>query len=75
MFRIIAASLLITLSFPIFAVGAPAPMSRVEFDALMQEISNWGRWGDDDELGTLNLITEAKRQQAAGLVTEGISVT
>ena len=41
------------------------------FDSL----SNWGRWGDDDELGTLNLITEAKRQQAAGLVTEGISVT
>ena len=28
------------------------------FDSL----SNWGRWGDDDELGTLNLISEAKRQ-------------
>ena len=41
------------------------------FDSL----SNWGRWGDDDELGTLNLINDAKRQQAAGLVTEGISVT
>ena len=41
------------------------------FDSL----SNWGRWGDDDELGTLNLITDAKRKQAAGLVSEGITVT
>ena len=38
-------------------------------------LSNWGRWGDDDQLGTVNLITDAKRAQAAALVTEGISVT
>ena len=24
-------------------------------------LSNWGRWGDDDQLGTVNLITDAKR--------------
>ena len=41
----------------------------------MESLSNWGRWGDDDQLGTLNLITDAKRAQAAGLVKEGISVT
>ena len=41
----------------------------------MTSLSNWGRWGDDDELGTLNLITPQKRAQAAGLVREGISVT
>ena len=41
----------------------------------LESLSNWGRWGADDQLGTLNLITEAKRQQAAALVTEGISVT
>ena len=41
------------------------------FDSL----SNWGRWGDDDELGTLNLITDAKRKEAAALVREGVSVT
>ena len=41
----------------------------------MTSLSNWGRWGADDELGTLNLITPAKRAQAAGLVKEGLSVT
>ena len=41
----------------------------------MDTLSNWGRWGDDDQLGTLNLITDAKRAQAAALVKEGISVT
>ncbi|HXG03250.1 MAG TPA: cyclase family protein, partial [Candidatus Binatia bacterium] len=37
--------------------------------------SNWGRWGADDELGTVNLITPAKRRQAARLVEDGVSVT
>ena len=38
-------------------------------------LSNWGRWGADGQLGTLNLITDAKGTQAAGLVKEGISIT
>ena len=33
--------------------------------------SNWGRWGDDDERGTVNLITPAKRARAAALVRTG----
>jgi kynurenine formamidase len=37
--------------------------------------SNAGRWGADDELGTLNLITPEKRRQAAALVVEGVSVS
>ena len=41
----------------------------------MDTLSNWGRWGDDDQLGTVNLITDTKRAQAAALVREGISVT
>ncbi|WP_374113593.1 cyclase family protein [Microbacterium sp. zg.B48] len=36
---------------------------------------NWGRWGEDDVLGTLNFIDEAKRVHAARLVTEGLSVS
>jgi kynurenine formamidase len=40
-----------------------------------ETLSNWGRWGGDDQLGTANLITPAKRVQAAGLVTEGIAVS
>ena len=58
------------------AVGAePATVSGAEFERWMAEISNWGRWGSDDELGTLNLITPAKRTEAAGLVRQGISVS
>ncbi|HTX63934.1 MAG TPA: cyclase family protein [Acidimicrobiales bacterium] len=34
-------------------------------------LSNWGRWGVDDEVGTLNLVTDAKRAQAARLVRLG----
>ena len=61
-------------SVPVHAQQAE-PMSRAEFDALMEEISNWGRWGDDDELGTLNLITDARRVAAAQQVTEGYPVS
>ncbi len=58
-----------------WAVGDPPAMTRVEFDQLMQEISNWGRWGADDQLGTLNLITPAKRRAAASLVKDGVTVS
>jgi len=43
--------------------------------ALFATCSNAGRWGPDDELGTLNLITPATRRRAARLVTEGLSVS
>ncbi len=32
---------------------------------------NWGRWGDDDVLGTLNHLTPAHRAAAAALVRDG----
>jgi kynurenine formamidase len=36
------------------------------FKELAAEVSNWGRWGDDDERGTLNLIdAEAVRRGSA----------
>src|ERR671926_398169 len=38
----------------------------------MQSLSNWGRWGDDDQRGTLNLITPEKTKRALGLVEEGV---
>ena len=40
-----------------------------------RSLSNWGRWGEDDQLGTLNTITPAKRAAAAGLVTSGRAVS
>ncbi len=41
----------------------------------MTSLSNWGRWGGDDQLGCLNLIEPNKRRQAAALVRDGISVS
>lgn len=58
-----------------WAVGEPAKMSKASYDDLMQSISNWGRWGEDDELGTLNTITPEKRTAAAKLVTAGVTVS
>ncbi len=42
---------------------------------MISSLSNWGRWGKDDELGTINLVTPAKRMQAAALVRDGVSVS
>ena len=41
----------------------------------MDTLSNWGRWGEDDERGCLNLITPEKRKEAASLVRDGITVS
>ncbi len=50
-------------------------MTKKDVEKLVKDLSNWGRWGKDDQLGTLNLITPAKRKQAAKLVREGITVS
>tara|TARA_R110002072_G_scaffold56097_4_gene145529 strand:- start:8509 stop:9453 length:945 start_codon:yes stop_codon:yes gene_type:complete len=42
--------------------------------SLWTQVSNWGRWGDDDQKGALNFIDAAKRQQAARLVSEGVAI-
>ncbi len=55
--------------------GAAQSVTAEQFDRWMTDLSNWGRWGDDDELGTLNLITAAKRVQASALVDAGITVS
>ena len=55
------------------AGGAPNPtilpsagrMDDVSYRDLGRELSNWGRWGTDDELGTLNLVTPERRIAAA----------
>ena len=49
--------------------------NEAEFRGAMKELSNWGRWGPDDELGASNLITPAKRKQAAALVKEGLTIS
>ena len=51
------------------------PPTQDEVLGYFDSLSNWGRWGGDDLLGTLNLITPAKRAQAASLVRDGVSVS
>jgi kynurenine formamidase len=50
-------------------------VTEEELIGLFERCSNRGRWGEDDELGTLNHITEAKRRQAVGLVRHGRAVS
>ena len=52
-----------------------APRNAAEFDALFQSVKNWGRWGADDQLGAANLVTDAKRREAAALVKTGLTVS
>jgi len=52
-----------------------ANLTAADIDRMMLEVSNWGRWGKDDQRGTINLITAAKRKEAAALVKSGISVS
>lgn len=50
-------------------------VTEAEYERWKTELTNWGRWGQDDQIGALNLITPAKRRQAAALVKEGFSVS
>src|ERR1700704_3287005 len=50
-------------------------MTKADVERQIEELSNWGRWGKEDQLGALNLITPEKRVQAARLVKKGVSVS
>ena len=50
-------------------------LTQADVDRWMTELSNWSRWGKNDQIGSVNLITAAKRKQAAALVVDGISVS
>jgi hypothetical protein len=52
--------------------AATAPTEAEVLD-YFEKLSNWGRWGADDQLGTLNLITADHRRRGAALVREGES--
>jgi kynurenine formamidase len=54
---------------------ASGKMTVGEFDALFAEIDNSGRWGPDDTMGTLNLLTPQHVVSAAATVRSGRTVT
>ena len=53
----------------------PTIANEEDFRRAMKDLSNRGRWGDDDELGAANLITSAKRKQALALAKEGLTIS
>lgn len=55
--------------------GGTQTITKAEYDRWKTDLSNWGRWGKDDQIGAVNLITPAKRRQAAALVKEGVSIS
>jgi kynurenine formamidase len=45
--------------------------SKADVHSYIHEKNNWGRWGQDDQVGAVNLVTDAKRLQAVSLVRKG----
>ena len=68
-------TLLLAQQSPQPALDHPAVTKAQADEWITGAASNWGRWGKDDQLGSLNYITPAKRQQAAALVKTGIVVS
>ena len=74
MFRLFFVALTAAIAFQP-AANSRAPRDAAEFDAMFKQVSNWGRWGKDDQRGAVNLVTAAKRKQAVALVKTGVSVS
>jgi len=72
-----AAALTVAVVFdvPVHVQGGKTMATEDDFRRAFKELSNWGRWGQDDELGAANLITPAKRKAAAALVREGLPIS
>ena len=51
------------------------PLTMAQLEQWIDQYSNSGRWGADDDIGALHLITPEKRIQAASLVRDGVSVS
>ncbi len=51
------------------------PPSEADVDRYFERFNNWGRWGKDDQKGTLNLITPKKREAAVALARTGRTVS
>ena len=49
--------------------------SEEEVLTYFDTLSNWGRWGEDDELGTLNFLSDENTKKAVALVQEGKTIS
>ncbi|MCB9384402.1 MAG: cyclase family protein [Bryobacterales bacterium] len=57
------------------AASTRETVTQATVERWMEQLSNWGRWGAGDQIGTVNLITPQKRKQAAALVSDGEAVS
>lgn len=51
------------------------PLTTEDYIAYTKRFTNWGRWGKEDQFGTLNFINEATRRKAVGLVKKGTTIS
>jgi kynurenine formamidase len=56
-------------------MGNPPPLTSADVDGYRTSLSNWGRWGDKDQLGTLNLLRPEHTVAAAALLRTGRRVS
>jgi kynurenine formamidase len=52
--------------------GIPIEETVLEY---FSTLSNWGRWGAEDQLGTLNFLSPEKTRRAVSLVREGVTLS
>ncbi|HVU22348.1 MAG TPA: cyclase family protein [Rhizomicrobium sp.] len=52
-----------------------SPTTTAEMRKMFDAVSNWGRWGKDDERGTLNYLTPDRVAAAGRLVKTGTQVS
>ncbi len=71
----LAAWLFVGLVAGVGVAQDPPKVTAEMVESWMTELSNWGRWGENDQLGALNLITPEKRRAAAALVRDGVSIS
>jgi kynurenine formamidase len=72
---VIATSAVLWHSVSVRSQSPNTEVTKEQFERWMTDLSNWGRWGKDDERGGLNLITAEKRRQAATLGKTGTIVS
>ena len=50
-------------------------LTKADIEKMAKDACNWGKWGPDDEIGTLNYITPKQLIEAAKLVKKGKSIS
>jgi hypothetical protein len=69
---ILVGTISVALSGEAVSQGRSSLVTKAQYERWQVDLSNWGRWGKDDEMGTLNLITPGQAQSGRGTRERGI---